>query len=67
MHSKVKQVTNKHRTCSSVISIEAKDGTIIIEKEKILDRWVEYIEELFEDNRKDKYMIGTEKENLPIT
>ena len=67
MHSKVKQVTNKHRTCSSVTCIEAKDGTIIMEKEKILDRWVECIEELFEDNRKDKYMIRTQKENLPIT
>ena len=39
-----------------------------MEKENILDRRVEYIEELFEDNRKDKYMIRTEKkENLPIT
>ena len=54
MHSKVKQVTNKHRTCSSATCIEAKDDTIIMEKEKILNRWVEYIEELFEDNRKDK-------------
>ena len=24
-----------------------------MEKEKILDRWVEYISELFEDHRKD--------------
>ena len=28
---------------------------------------MEYVEELFEDNRKGKYMIRTEKENLPIT
>ena len=30
---------------------ESKDGTIIIEKEEIIKRWEEYIEELFDDER----------------
>ena len=67
MHTKIKEATRKYKTCSSANCIEAKDGTIIMEKEKILERWKEYICELFENNRPPEYLVTKrEKENLPI-
>ena len=51
MHDKVKETTNRRRICSAASCVESKDGTIAIEKEKVLERWEEYIQELFEDNR----------------
>ena len=39
--------------------LKDKDGNIIMEKDKILDRWSEYIHELFDDSRKEiDTMIG---------
>ena len=43
MHAKMKEVTRKDKTCSSANCIEANDGTVIMEKEKLLERWKEYI------------------------
>ena len=31
--------------------IKAKDDSILLKKDEILERWTEYIKELFEDNR----------------
>ena len=67
MHTKIKEATRKYKTCSSANCIEANNGTIIMEKEKVLERWKEYICELFEDNRPPEYLVTRrEKENLPI-
>ena len=67
MHTKIKEATRKYKTCSSANCIEANDDTIIMEKEKVLERWKEYICELFEDNRPPEYLVTRrEKENLPI-
>ena len=67
MHTKIKEATRKYKTCSSANCIEATNGTIIMEKEKILERWKVYICELFEDNRPPEYLVTRrEKENLPI-
>ena len=67
MHAKIKEATRKYKSCSSANCIEASDGTIIVEKEKLLERWKEYICELFEDNRPQEYLVTRrEKENLPI-
>ena len=46
MHCQIKEVTGKTRGNGTTTCIEAKDGTIIMEKDKILDRWSEYIGEL---------------------
>ena len=43
---------SKRKTCSSAC-LKSKNGNIILEKEKTLDRQAEYISELFEDHRKD--------------
>ena len=38
MHTTIKEATRKYKTCSSVNCIEANDGTIIMEKEKLLGK-----------------------------
>ena len=53
MHKRTKHLTSA-KTCSSSGCIPSKDGTIITEKDDILERWTEYIEELFRDNRGGK-------------
>ena len=56
MHKRIKDLTGA-KTCSSSGCIRSKDGTIITEKYDILERWNEYIEELFRDNRRGKPKI----------
>ena len=57
MYKRIKDSVGS-RTCSSSGCIRAKDGITIMEKEKILERWSQYIEELFEDDRKGKPSIS---------
>ncbi|GFS27117.1 RNA-directed DNA polymerase from mobile element jockey-like [Elysia marginata] len=45
------------KTCSSTGCLKAKNGNIIIKKDKILERWAEYIHELFDDNRKHDHNV----------
>ncbi|GFR90337.1 LINE-1 retrotransposable element ORF2 protein [Elysia marginata] len=45
------------KTCSSTGCLKANIGNIIMEKDKILERWAEYIHELFDDNRKHDYNV----------
>ena len=45
------------RTCSSTGCLKTKEGSIIMDRKKILERWAEYIRELFEDNRKEHDVI----------
>ena len=62
---KVNEITGKPR-CTSSGCIRSKSGTILIEKNEILDRWSEYIEELFDDNRMFKPNIRKNMEGPPI-
>ncbi|GFO23298.1 RNA-directed DNA polymerase from mobile element jockey-like [Plakobranchus ocellatus] len=52
MYRNIEEITGK-RTVLSTGCIKAMNGDIIIDKEKILERWAEYIRELFKDDRKD--------------
>ena len=47
MHQKIKQMTNKSKTNT----IKDWNGSILLDKEKITERWVEFIKELYNDNR----------------
>ncbi|GFO14926.1 RNA-directed DNA polymerase from mobile element jockey-like [Plakobranchus ocellatus] len=49
MHAKIKDVSGKKIKCSSPGCIKSKDGTILMEKKEILNRWSEYVEDLFKD------------------
>ena len=66
MHCQIKEVTGKKRGNGTTTCVEAKDGTIIMEKDKILDIWSEYIGELYDDDRGEMPVITTDSIS-PIT
>ena len=43
MHSQIRLVTGRKRGSNPTTCIEDKEGNIIMDKEKILTRWYEYI------------------------
>ena len=51
MYQKVKQL--RPRKLQSVESVKNKDGKVLLEEKDILERWVEYIVELYSDDRPD--------------
>ena len=51
MHQNIKQMTNKSKTNTNMGCIKDRNGNISFDKEKIADRWVEYIKELHSHNR----------------
>jgi len=53
MYRKIKEVTG-FKGCSSTGCIRSKNGEVLMEKDKILERWTEYIGELFADYRGNK-------------
>ncbi|GFN82262.1 hypothetical protein PoB_000876800 [Plakobranchus ocellatus] len=57
MHAKSKDVSGKKIKCSSPGCIKSKDGTMLMEKKEILNRWSEYVEDLFKDDRCEKTKI----------
>ncbi|XP_060065585.1 uncharacterized protein LOC132545923 [Ylistrum balloti] len=50
MHEKIKDVTGK-KSSTKTGCIKSRDGEILMEKEDILNRWSEYIEDLYHDDR----------------
>ncbi len=66
IHDRIRDITGRKNTCSSSGCIKANDGTIIMDKEKILERWSEYIGELFQDERGAKQNIRNNMEGPPI-
>lgn len=56
MHEKVKELSGKKRS-QPAGCIQSKDGEIIMEKEKIRERWTEYIHDLYNSNRDEDFEI----------
>ncbi|GFN74279.1 hypothetical protein PoB_000078500 [Plakobranchus ocellatus] len=52
--------------CSSPGYIKSNDGTMSMEKKEILNRWSEYVEYLFKDDRCKKTKIEENKEGPTI-
>ncbi|GFO35666.1 endonuclease-reverse transcriptase [Plakobranchus ocellatus] len=50
MHAKIKDVSGKKIKCSSPGGIKSTDGTMLMEKKEILNRWSEYVEVLLKDD-----------------
>ncbi len=67
MHEEIRKVTGRKQGLGATTCIEAKDGTIIMEQERVLTRWYEYINELYHDNRGDIPTIDMENDGTPIT
>ncbi|GFO39342.1 RNA-directed DNA polymerase from mobile element jockey-like [Plakobranchus ocellatus] len=65
MYRNIEEITGK-RTFLSTGCIKAMNGDIIINKEKILERWAEYIRELFKDDRKDHNIMKNNFVGPPI-
>ncbi|GFO40610.1 endonuclease-reverse transcriptase [Plakobranchus ocellatus] len=57
MHAKIKDVSGEEIKCSSPGCIKSKDGTMLMEKKEILNRWSEYVEDLLKDDRCKKPII----------
>ena len=51
MYQNIKQITNKSKTNMNIGCIKDRNGNILFDKEKIAERWVDYIMELYNDNR----------------
>src|SRR5215469_13048180 len=47
-------------------TIKKKDGTVVIGKEEVMERWDEYISKLFRDNRQENINIQYNGEGPPI-
>ena len=63
MHSEIRSVTGRKSGSNPTTCIEDKEGNIIMEKEKIISRWYEYIGELYNDDRGDIPEIVAEVES----
>ncbi|GFN87476.1 hypothetical protein PoB_001398200 [Plakobranchus ocellatus] len=57
MYRNIEEITGK-RTFLSTVCLKTMNGDIIIDKEKTLERWAEYIRELFKDDRKDHNVMN---------
>ena len=65
MHQKIKEVTGKSPSPRSGC-IKSKEGYILMDKSEILHRWLEYIEDLYDDQRGPAPVINTSTGGLPI-
>ncbi|GFO09942.1 RNA-directed DNA polymerase from mobile element jockey-like [Plakobranchus ocellatus] len=66
MHAKINDVSGKKIKYSSPGCIKSKDGTMLMEKKEILNRWSEYAEDLFKDDRCKKPKIKKKIEGSSI-
>ena len=51
MHKKVRELANKKKSTRGNGCIKNKDGQILFDEEEIAARWVEYVTELYDDER----------------
>ena len=51
MHNRIKLVTSRTKRKNECSCIEDKSGKILFDSKQIVERWKEYIEELYEDER----------------
>lgn len=51
LHRKVKEVVGNHKKSCAGGTIKDKNGNVLFELDRIVARWAEYIEELFQDER----------------
>ena len=49
MHNKIKLVTSRRKRKNECSCIEDKSGKLLFDSKQIVERWKEYIEELYED------------------
>ena len=62
VHTKIQELTGK-KASAKIGCLKARNGDILMEKEDILNRWSEYIEELYHDDRGPPPNIHNEEGN----
>lgn len=65
MHKKVKELSGR-KTSHPAGCIQSKDGEIIMEKDKIRERWSEYIHALYNSNKDNAFEIELNDEGPEI-
>ncbi|XP_076325106.1 uncharacterized protein LOC143233091 [Tachypleus tridentatus] len=65
MHKKISEVTGKTPSAKTGC-LKSKNGEILMDKKDILNRWSEYIGELYNDNKSPTPHIEIDTEGLPI-
>ena len=65
IHQKIKEVTGKNPS-SRIGCLKSKDGQILMGKNEILNRWSEYIKDLYNDERCPAPPISNGTEGSPI-
>ncbi|GFS27822.1 TIR-NBS-LRR type disease resistance protein [Elysia marginata] len=66
MFLEMNEIAGKRKSGPASSCIKDKDGKLLIEKNEVLNRWAEYIEDLFQDDRQDKPHIEKPIEGAPI-
>ena len=66
MHDEIRELSGKRKSSPQGRCIRAVDGSMLTDRNDILNRWAEYIEELFQDDREDKPEIDKPMEGLKI-
>ena len=67
MHAQIRKVTGRVNNAGVTTCIEDRDVNIIMEQEKILERWHEYISTLYDDARGRIPLISNDTKLSPIT
>ena len=67
LHRKIKSITGKKKRSNASKCIENKNGEMLFEDEEIVNRWVEYIQELYDDQRGEPPEVAVDEEDqLPF-
>ncbi|GFS05057.1 endonuclease-reverse transcriptase [Elysia marginata] len=66
MFQEINEIAGKWKSGPASSCIKDKDGNMLIEKNEVLNRRAEYIEDLFQDDRQDKPYIEKPIEDPPI-
>ena len=66
MYSKVKEIKGRKQRYKNNISIKKADSTVAMEIEDVKERWSEYIEDLFRDQRPDSLNLSLNDEGPGI-
>ena len=67
MHAQLRKVTGRGNNAGVITCIKARDGNLMLEQEKILERWHEYISTLYDDARGGIPLISIVTKLSPIT
>lgn len=65
MHEKIRNLSGKKSSCATG-ALKAENREVIMKKDKILERWVEYIGELYNSEKNGNYTFRNNFEGPPI-